>query len=255
MWSKVLIGSIILFLFVGCNNRFVLRKNKLTENYDELVAYIKQQEDKVETYSIKYNGKFESNERSLNFRGILRILKGEKIWISISPMGIEAARLLFTPENIQFINRQNKTYFITDYNYVKDKFNVDINYEFVEQVLTNRLMSIPDTMNTSVTKTNEGMFDIQINEQKDAIKRYVLNPEYQKLTHVIFNDLQQNAGLTIQFDDYVDVKSAVLPQEIKVNVQKDEKYINLDLSYKKIVLNSSFKILFRIPPKYEQIWP
>lgn len=255
MWNKLFILFFSILLIVGCNNRFVLRKNKLTENYDELVAYIKQQEDKIETYSIKYNGNFESNDRSLNFRGILRIIKGEKIWINISPMGIEAARLLFTPENIKFINRQNKTYFITDYGYIKKRFNVDIDYNFIEQVLTNRFMTIPDTMDHSVVKTNEGFFNINIKDNSSSTKSYVLNPEYQKLTSVIFKDIKQNAGLTIQFEDYIDVKSNILPQTVKINVKKDENYINLDLNYRKIVINSSFKVSFRIPPKYEQIWP
>jgi hypothetical protein len=255
MRNKFLYIIIILFLLVGCNNRFVIRKNKLNQNYDELVAYIKQQEEKVSTYSIKYNGTFKSNERSLNFKGILRIHKGDQVWISIAPMGIEAARLLFTQENIKFINRQNKSYFITDYSYIKDKFKVDINYEFIEQVLTNRLMPVPDTMNTSVTKTNEGLFSINLEDQNATKKSYILNPDYQKLTNIIFKDIDQNAGLTIEFGDYVDVKPDVLPQKIKINVQKDSSFINLDLEYKKIVLNSNFKIIFRIPPKYEQVWP
>jgi hypothetical protein len=255
MWSKLLISIFIVFVLIGCNSRFVLRKNKLSENYDELVAYIKKQEDKIETYSIKYNGKFENNDRNLNFRGMLRIIKGEQIWINISPMGIEAARLLFTPENIKFINRQNNTYFITDYSYVKKKFNVDIDYNFIEQVLTNRLMAIPDTMDNSVVKTNEGVFNININDDSTANKSYVLNPEFQKLTSIIFKDISQNAGLTIEFDDYIDLKSNILPQVIKINVKKDENFINLDLNYRKIVINSKFNISFRIPSKYEQIWP
>lgn len=255
MWSKLLILLVSILLVVGCNNRFVLRKNKLSENYDELVAYIKKQEDKIETYSIKYNGNFEGNDRNLNFRGILRIIKGDKIWINISPMGIEAARLLFTPENIKFINRQNNTFFITDYGYIKKRFNVDINYDFIEQVLTNRLMAIPDTMNHSVVKTNDGFFNINITDSSNSSKSYVLNPDFQKLTSVIFKDVKQNAGLTIQFENYIDLKSNILPQIIKINLKKDDNFINLDLNYKKIVINSNFKVPFRIPTKYKQVWP
>lgn len=253
MWSRLFFIFIVLVLLAGCNNRFVLRKNKLSENYDELISYIKKQEEKIDTYSIKYSGSFENNNRSLKFRGMLRIVRGEQVWISISPMGIEAARLLFTKEEIKFINRQENTYFITDYSYLKKKFNVDIDYDFIEQVLTNRLMAIPDTLNNNISKTNEGFFNISINEN-NANKQFVLNPEYQKLTSIIFKDITQKAGLTIVFKDYIDIKSNVLPKTINFKINKEESFINLDLTYKKIVLNSSFKIPFRIPDKYEQIW-
>jgi hypothetical protein len=254
MLSRIFIIFFIAIIFIGCNNRFVLRKNKLSENYDELISYIKKQEDKVNTYSIKYTGSFENNKQSLKFRGMLRIIRGEQIWISISPMGIEAARLLFTQDNIKFMNRQDNTYFVTDYSYLQKKFNVDIDYNFVEQVLTNRLMAIPDTLNNSVSKTNEGFFNININEN-NATKEFILNPEYQKLTSIIFKDVTQKAGFTVVFKDYVDIKSNILPRAINFKLNKEDNYINLDLNYKKIVLNSSFKIPFRIPSKYEQIWP
>ena len=121
MWSRLFILFILIGVLAGCSNRFVIRKNKIDTDYQGLVEYIRNNDKGFNTYSIKYTGKFSSDAQNLRFRGLLRIVKGEKIWVSISPMGIEAARILFTPEKIKFINRKNNTYFVSNYNYFQNQ--------------------------------------------------------------------------------------------------------------------------------------
>lgn len=257
MWSKIigaLLGSLFLLL-AGCSEKFVIRKNKLETDYEALIRYINENNKGFSTYSIKYTGQFESPDVNLRFRGLLRIVNGEKIWISVSPFGIEAARILFTPNKIKFLNRQNNTYFIGNYQYFSKKYQVDLTYEMIENILTNRFLLLPSQKKQDVDKTSEGFFKVDYNRDDSTMQTVLIHPGLKKLTYVVFEDLKRNAKLGITFSDYIDVKSHALPETIQINIEKMGKDVNVDLKYKKITVNKSFKVPFRIPNKYKQVWP
>lgn len=255
MWSRLFILFILIGVLAGCSNRFVIRKNKIDTDYQGLVEYIRNNDKGFNTYSIKYTGKFSSDAQNLRFRGLLRIVKGEKIWVSISPMGIEAARILFTPEKIKFINRKNNTYFVSNYNYFQNQYNVDLNFDLLENILTNRFLLLPHEEGDDVNKTDHGLYNVNYNGKDSTMQSFMINPALKKLTQVVFKDLKKNATLSVEFKEFVDVENHTMPEQIHFNIEQDRKKVDVDLNYKKITVNKSFKTPFRIPSKYKQVWP
>ncbi len=255
MLNRLIILFIIAFVFIGCNKKFVLRKNKLNTDYKELVEYIRNTDSSFNTYSIKYTGKFNSENRNLRFRGVLRIIKDENIWVSISPMGIEAARILFTPEEIKFINRRNNTYFVSDYEYFEKNYSMEVNFQLLQNILTNRFLILPEDKYTQVKKTDQGLYNVNLRQTDSTAQSFIINPALKKLTNIVFKDLKKNATVSVSFSDYIDVENHNMPEQIDINIAKDKKKVEVQLNYKKITVNKSFKTPFRIPGKYEQVWP
>ncbi|HNB34099.1 MAG TPA: DUF4292 domain-containing protein, partial [Bacteroidia bacterium] len=56
-----------------------------------------------------------------NFNVSLRICRDSAIWISVSPLlGIEAVRILLTPDTVRFLDRINKEYKVSGYKEIND---------------------------------------------------------------------------------------------------------------------------------------
>ena len=65
------------------------------------------------TAQLKGKAQFNGNQYPINAQ--LRMRKDSVIWISASAfLGIEAARLLLTPDSFKMINRLNSTYISSD---------------------------------------------------------------------------------------------------------------------------------------------
>ena len=255
MLNRIIILFAGIILFVGCNKKFVLRKNKLDTDYKDLVEYIRQNDSVFNTYSIKYTGKFSSTQRNLRFRGLLRIIKDERIWVSISPMGIEAARILFTPDKIKFINRKNNTYFVGNYAYFQKTYNVDIDFQLLQNILTNRFLILPENQEQKVMKTGQGLYNVETAKSDSLAQSFIINPAIKKLTNIVFKDLKKNATLSIAFRDYIDVENHNMPENIQISIEQNTQDVEVELNYKKITVDKNFKTPFRIPGKYEQVWP
>ncbi len=255
MWNRISIFIFIVFIFSSCSNKLVVRKNKLESDYETVVKYIKENDKNYKTYSIKYTGRFSSPDMNLRFRGLLRIVKGKKVWISVSPMGIEAARILFTPDKTKVINRKENTFFESDYNYFNKKYDIDIDYQLIENILTNRFLLMPEDSKQKIGETADGLIKVDMGGNDSMKQTFVLHPQIKKLTSVIFKDYKKQAKLQIMFSDYLDVESHTLPGNIHISLEKDNNEISIDLNYKKITIDKSIKTPFRIPGKYKQVWP
>lgn len=247
-------GIFIISSLFSCTDKIVLRHNALKSDYAKIVSYMVEHDFTFDTYSIKYTGRFSSENSDFRFRGMLRIIKGEQIWISVAPMGVEAARILFKPDEIQFINRQNNTYFIGDYQYFKKKFNVEMTYSLIEQALTNRFLFINQTNEPIIDVSDDGLFLVEAMEGISSLN-YTINPSLRKLTSVVFKDISNQSSISIRFEDFIDVDKQKMPESIVIEVAKGENKHAVELMYKKITVNKNIATPFRIPAKFKQVWP
>ncbi len=62
----------------------------------------------------------------------IRILSGEKIWIS-APLG--AIRLLITNDSIKYYNKLERNYIKTSFSYIENIIGLNITYEMLEKLL------------------------------------------------------------------------------------------------------------------------
>lgn len=145
MRPKDIILSFCIILLTACavsQGERVERKRKRLRSisnaklYKETVAhYLDYKTINFKKISISYEEEGEKQD----FRGSVRILKDSIIWLSISKMGLEGMRVKLTPDSIAFIDRLHREYMITDYSYLNERFNLELNYYLVQSILTNQL--------------------------------------------------------------------------------------------------------------------
>jgi uncharacterized protein DUF4292 len=188
------------------------------------------------------------------------------IWISISPLlGIEVARIIATRDSIKFLDRFNKQYSATDYKYINKMFDLNIEFDIMQGVITGNIFSYKKNKFNSVyiddkyyilstlskSKLNRSL------EEDDPSKAIVQDMWIDDLTYKIIKlsieDKRVNKKLLTKYDDFNETDGGLFP--FKSNTQIiASKNITINLEFTKVSLNQNLTYPFRIPASYDKIY-
>ncbi len=120
-----------------------IKDKKLEEKEaGELEGLILENTFKVSTLSARASVSTDIGGASTNFNINVRMQNDSIIWISISPLlGIEVARVVATRDSIKFLDRLNKRYSATDYRYINETLDLNVDYDIMQGVLTGNIFS------------------------------------------------------------------------------------------------------------------
>ena len=77
----------------------------------------------------------DTSNKKTSFKTHLRIRKDSVIWMSITSIGIEAARVIITQDSVKLIDRLKKQYFLGDFKYINQLLGADLDYQMLEALL------------------------------------------------------------------------------------------------------------------------
>ncbi len=146
MKIKTLIIAFCVLLLASCavpKGEQVVRKRKRLKTMSDAKIYKQTVDNYLEFNNLnlkKVTINYEEGDKKRSFRGSfrgsLRILKDSIIWLSISKMGIEGMRVKLTPDSVAFIDRLHRQYMTTSYDYLNEKFNIELDYFLIQSFLT-----------------------------------------------------------------------------------------------------------------------
>ena len=105
-----------------------------------------------------------SNDVTLN----IRIKRDQKIWVSITAIaGIEAARVLITPDSIMIINRLQNIYVKQPFSYINSVAGNQVNYKTIESLLIGN--AIPELLNENADVKTSADSTVSSSEQSSTM--------------------------------------------------------------------------------------
>ncbi len=69
----------------------------------------------------------------------IRVQKDSLIWLSISKLGIEGARVLIARDSVHILDKINRQYAVADYGTISRQFRFPLNFAFVQALLVGNL--------------------------------------------------------------------------------------------------------------------
>ena len=86
---------------------------------------------KIEYFDFNYLSsrakfKYQNGKQKLSTTANFRLKKDSVIWVSISKLGIEGARVLATKDGVQMIDKLSKSYYVYDYAQLSQMYGVEI---------------------------------------------------------------------------------------------------------------------------------
>lgn len=255
------------FVTAACSTSKRTIKAPLKEQgADYLFENLKKNELKYDFLSAKFSAIFSQNKKNTSFSGQIRIQRDSLIWISISPaFGIEMVRVLITNDSIKYMNRIDKSYFTSNFDYINTIINSTLDYDMLQSFLTGNDFSFYENSSFKAGIDNHEYKLITTNRRK--LKKYVrnnketsiplqniwLNPETFKINRVMIKELVQNGRKLEGVYEYSLNDGQLMPSSVRFDLETIENKNTIEVDYSKITITDQLDFPFRIPEKYSRV--
>ncbi|HOU97414.1 MAG TPA: DUF4292 domain-containing protein [Bacteroidales bacterium] len=237
-----------------------------------------------DTLSVKFKLKVDLSDESHNIDGVFRIKKDSLIWISLmAPLGIEAARVMFTQDSIYFMNKLKKEYFIKPYSLFENNYHVELTFNDIQAILSNQLFLFSETDEDSNLEMNPNSNEreyikktffrdkdsinyILKTHRKHKIKRSIrrntkdmivenikIIPQTFKINHIEIVDYIENRKLDIEYQQFENINSKLFPKSLQFVIQDSLKTFQVQLEFSKVTINGESNLSFNIPNSYKRL--
>ncbi len=208
----------------------------------------------------------DSDERSFNVS--VRCRKDSVIWLSISKLGIDAARVLITKDSVKFtLGLTEKKYFTGDYSYINQMLHADLDYDMLQALLVGNSAAFQDDdsklkpgrdRNTcqyflsTIRKHHLKKITSGQEPAEDSYQTIYLDPVTFKIITLDFTDIHTNRKFNATYSNFKPVDKYLAPFKLVYNITA-EKNIKAEIEYSKIIINEQQSFPFKIPSSYERI--
>ena len=269
--SKYLILIIILgFSSCALKKEYVIGDGKRV-TAKKIVKIINENEHEIKTFQARARIDYFRKNKVKTNTATIRILSGEKIWIS-APLG--AIRLLITNDSIKYYNKLERNYIKTSFAYIENIIGLNITYEMLEKLLFGQpvLALNPKDFAKKLNMENsqyedklrsyifkklidyegtqlQGLFYVNpYNFKLNSQKFFDYNDKTTSSIGAVSNDIQKT--FSINYKAYNSINKHIYPRKI-LFLDWDNKSINIDM--KSVIIDKKLNIPFRIPKGYSQV--
>lgn len=223
---------------------------------------------------------FTDGENSDNFKASLKISRDSFMQISLTaPLGIEVARILLTQDSIKFVDVYHKKYFLADYDYFNQRYDVSLTYDFLQNIFTNTFsdFTLLDESNLrtkrykldrtemgyklwTVDKKNAGKklkkFYKQSGSERDEIillQEILIDPTYFRPLSMSLKDLNEGVGISVRYENFVRFGEELFPEKMRFTLFSKKSNMDLNLKFQRMEFNVPVEPNFRILSKYKRM--
>jgi hypothetical protein len=212
------------------------------------INLIKSAQTAFNTFSAKARTKLTINDETNDVTLYVRVQHDRKIWVSVTAIaGIEAARVLITPDSVMLINRMQNTYLKQPFSYIYKYAGNQVNYEMIESALLGNV--IPQALNESSDIQPSGANTILTGNLADLIYKITLGAD-NKLNQFYLSNADGSQAMQVTNGVFVQVGSRVLPSQIDMASVVKNKKIQVNLHYIKEEFELPLEFPFKIPARY-----
>ena len=275
------IPIVLLLFFSSCKQKKSIAKGPITvidtttekcrmdfKNGKALSRRMNENELDYTYASAKFNCELTMDGEEHSFNVTVRTRKDSVIWMSISKLGIDAARVLITKDSVKFtLGLTERKFFTGDFSYINQMLHSDLDFDMLQALLFGNSAAFYDEdekLKPGRDKNNCQYFLSTVrkrhvkrivsgNEQpKEAVQTIWLDPQTFKIVTMEFNDIDTKRKFNACYDDFKPVDKYLAPFKLLYKITA-EKNINAEIKYARISINEPQKFPFTISPNYERI--
>jgi outer membrane biogenesis lipoprotein LolB len=252
-FTSILILALLTISVSGCKSAKAIAStgeasSKLTSK--QLIKAHKKNNVDFKTLQARAKIDITQGEKTQGATFNLRMQKDEVIWLS-APLGL--ARMKITPDQVQFYNKTDNTYFDGNYQLLSDFVGFELDFQKVQNILMGQaiydLKAQPHDVNIQ-----DNSYVLQPQKQDVLLELfYLMNASHFKLNSLQMAQSVKRRFLQVDYKSYQDIEKNVIPKEIKIIAVEDTDEALIDMEIKSVTLNGEVRFPFRIPSGYKEI--
>ena len=186
----------------------------------------------------------------------IRVRKDSLIWLSISKLGIEAARGLITRDSITVIDKIHKEYSVYDFPTLSKQFNFNMNFELLQSLIVGNL-PLPKRPAQKIKNERDYLL-LRQSEGKVMVENYI-GEQDRKLKKLMVTEQPTKNTLRLDYEDFTSLNNFLFPYTSLVTLdyksQSDGQFYQtlLRIKHNKVELvDKSPGFPFTIPSNYKR---
>jgi len=251
---------VCLMLHISCRTQHLaVAEPNNNQPQEDIMTLMKKNQFHFKTLSLKFNAEVQSGEETNSFSGNIYIVKDSSIWVSIQKMGMEAFRILVTPDSVKMLDRINKVYIAGDYFVLSQMLKSSFDFDLMQAVITGNDMENYETTGFITEKVNEAYVLSNENREKQTgvsvsgsmdQKITVRTGDY-KIVKNIMKKATDSTSKTMDatYSEFLDFEGQKFPQKVDIQLS-DTKIINTGIVFTRISPEKKENSPFSVPASY-----
>lgn len=204
-----------------------------------------------ETFSAKVKVDFEGSDGKKNdFNAFIRLRKDSVMWVSINALlGIEAFRVLITPDSVKVMNKLDKVIQLRSVSYLKEITHLPFTFKELQDLI----LGNPIYFDTNIVSYRKAPGALSVLHVGQLFKHLLtLNPDNMEVQHSKLDDVDAVRARTadISYGDYEMRDGKPFSTFRKITVSEKSK-LDIEMKFKQYDFNVPLNFPFNIPKNYK----
>lgn len=204
-----------------------------------------------ETFSAKVKVDFEGSDGKKNdFNAFIRLRKDSILWVSVNALlGIEAFRVLITPDSVKVLNKLDKVVQLRSVNYLKEITKLPLTFNELQDIIIGNPIYFDS--NTVSYKNDNNVISL-LNVGQVFKHLLTVNSENNEIHHSKLDDVDPVRARTadISYGDYEIRDGKPFSTFRKITVSEKSK-LDIEMKFKQFDFNVPLNFPFGIPKNYK----
>ena len=192
----------------------------------------------------------DSRDKKYDVNAFLRMKKDSIIWISINAiLGIEAFRVMITPDTVSILDKMNKTIQYHSFSYLRDMTNLPVDFPTLQDLIIGN----PVFLDTNIIAYSESENVTTLTAMGNFFKNYATfsNPDFSLQRSKLDDaDITKSRTADLTYQDYEDIGTYRFSSKRKIAIS-DKNKLDIGLEFRKIDFGSQQNYPFSVPSKYK----
>lgn len=252
---KYYFGILSLFMLISCKSKAILTEKSASGvlSSTEIIANHYKNKKDFKTLYIKADVSYEDAKQSQSLSAEIKILKDQKILVSLRFLGITMAKALITPEGVKYYEKLNGNFFEGNYNALTTFLGTDLDFQKVQNLLIGQAL---DDLNKGnyISSLADNLFQLEGKNKDQTQKIFTFEASKFLLKKQQINQVEKSRTLEINYPEHKEYSLAVLPAKLLIEANQTKGKTNIEIDYNSISFNEELSFPYSVPESYKQIF-
>ena len=252
LFSWFLWGSIA--LLTACKSVRVLPNKAPVKRVDlkVLTTEIAKAEENINTFRARIKAVYNDQKRKQQVNVNFRLDNGKTFWMSAN-MLIPIAKLLVTPEEVQFYEKFQKTYYKGNIDFLNQQFGSNFTFQDLQNIFLGN--PVTDLRKVKVERISHPRYYVLTPKEKGQRFRptYFFDPVNFRLVEQRFLVAGTAQSLSIKYTNNQQLEGKIVPKNIEISTFDGNNFLQLSLEYLRVDFPKNLTTPFSIPSGYKKI--
>jgi hypothetical protein len=249
-WINILLALLLLTAAACKTKKTIAYQPSATSSEKSDMAQLMDADLMFSTFNTKAKATITFDTKAYDLVLNIRIKRNDTIWVSASYFGIEAGRILITPDTIKVLDRIQARYLIKPFGYLEKFVNPKVNFSVIQSILVGNTMEFWYRKESNISKDTSGY---TVKGQKQDLNYRAKFNTLTKVINTLLIDTKTGQQLQVNYANFIPTDKANIPTQVLLKTTASQKDITADMLYSTPQLNKILEYPFTIPKRFTVI--